>query len=385
MYFSGITGLQLLVLQPTPFCNLNCSYCYLPDRSNRSRMDDQTLESVGRHIVASSLFSEKSTIVWHAGEPLVLSPDWYISACETLGSASGRKSFRQSFQTNATLIDDRWVEYFAQPEVTVGVSLDGPEALNDKFRHDRKGRGTWRSVMKGIQKLHDGNIPFHIICVVTAASLDKPKSLAEALINTGAQSIGLNIEEIDGINRHSSLLETDHQSRVRAFLNDFIDVLDSQKNPPRLRERDTLNRLLAVRKSGQTIRNQENAPGAILSVDVRGGVSTFSPELLGIDSTEFGNFNFGNINEIRDLSDIYLNRNFLRCQKAISAGVAQCKRNCGYFPLCGGGTPANKFGETQRLDVMETSFCQISIKTVLDSLLNRNIAQAKSPEIECRE
>ncbi len=381
MNYSGVSGLQLLVLQPTPFCNLNCSYCYLPDRSNRARMDERTLDSVGRHVLANPVFTDASTLVWHAGEPLVLAPEWYRRARQVLETAGGRKISKQSFQTNATLIDERWIDYFSEPGVSVGVSLDGHEEINDAYRLDRKGRGTWRTVMKGINKLHDADVPFHIICVVTRRALDSPKRLAEALIAAGPTSVGLNIEEIDGINETSSLLDGNHEDKIRRFLDEFLDVFDRHADPPRLRERDILNNLLLVKRNGQAIKNQENSPGAILSISATGDISTYSPELMGTKSTEYENFVFGNINEISDLSDIYLNRNFLRCQRAISAGISQCQRSCGYFPLCGGGTPANKYGETKRLDVTETAFCRTSVKTVLDTLVNRNIAQAKQSEI----
>jgi uncharacterized protein len=38
MTSAEVGPLELLVIQPTPFCNLNCSYCYLPDRQNTRKM-----------------------------------------------------------------------------------------------------------------------------------------------------------------------------------------------------------------------------------------------------------------------------------------------------------------------------------------------------------
>ena len=62
--------LDLLVVQPTPFCNLDCSYCYLPDRANTHRMSLDTLEQVFRWVFSSGLVREPFTLRWHAGEPL---------------------------------------------------------------------------------------------------------------------------------------------------------------------------------------------------------------------------------------------------------------------------------------------------------------------------
>lgn len=375
MFIAGLARMQLLVLQPTAFCNLDCTYCYLPDRSNNARMSQDVLMAIGERIVGSAAFQNDTTVIWHAGEPLVLPPDWYRDATNTLERASGRSLPRQSFQTNATLISDAWLDYLAQPNVSIGVSLDGPEDLHNRFRVDRKGNGTWEMTMKGIDRLRGAGIPFHTISVITEAALDRPRGVARSLIEAGPNYIGLNIEEIDGINKTSTLLSADSQDRVRRFIMEFVDELEAEANPPKLREIEVLNSMLPGIRNGQLTRSQENVPGAILSVDTNGNISTYSPELLGIKSAQYSDFLFGNVKDISDVADIYLNHNFLRCQKSVAAGVARCKRDCGYFALCGGGAPANKFGETGRLDVTETMFCQISVKTVLDTLLNHQIVQ----------
>src|SRR5262245_19715412 len=64
--------LELLVLQPTPFCNIDCSYCYLPGRQSIRRMSAETLEHTFRWVFSSGLARQEFTLLWHAGEPLVL-------------------------------------------------------------------------------------------------------------------------------------------------------------------------------------------------------------------------------------------------------------------------------------------------------------------------
>src|SRR5262245_62815309 len=76
--------LELLVLQPTPFCNINCSYCYLPDRQSTRRMSRATLEATFRWVFASGLARQPFTLLWHAGEPLVLPVSYYDEAIELL-------------------------------------------------------------------------------------------------------------------------------------------------------------------------------------------------------------------------------------------------------------------------------------------------------------
>src|SRR5271157_4331855 len=74
--------LDLLVLQPTPFCNIDCSYCYLPSRQSRERMSPAVLAAVFDRVFDSGLATRRFTVVWHAGEPLVLPVAYYERALE---------------------------------------------------------------------------------------------------------------------------------------------------------------------------------------------------------------------------------------------------------------------------------------------------------------
>nr|MCU0530318.1 GRRM system radical SAM/SPASM domain protein [Cyanobium sp. Prado107] len=62
----------LVVIQPTPFCNLDCDYCYLPDRGNRSRLPLELVDPILRAVLTSPFVGGDITVLWHAGEPLAV-------------------------------------------------------------------------------------------------------------------------------------------------------------------------------------------------------------------------------------------------------------------------------------------------------------------------
>src|SRR3954447_15105450 len=132
----GASGpLELLVVQPTPFCNINCSYCYLPDRQSTKKMSPETLRQALDWVFSSGLAREPFSLLWHAGEPLVMPVDFYEEAMALLGRANrGGVRVDHSFQTNATLIDRRWCDFFLRHDVHLGVSVDGPDFLHDRCR-----------------------------------------------------------------------------------------------------------------------------------------------------------------------------------------------------------------------------------------------------------
>jgi uncharacterized protein len=114
--------------------------------------------------------------------------------------------------------------------------------------------------------------------------------------------------------------------------------------------------------------NDQVAPFAIISVAYDGSFSTFSPELLGMNSSEFGDFYFGNV-QTDDFSDVASGGKFQSVLKDIKAGVRLCSDGCEYFSFCGGGAPSNKYFENGSFASAETMFCRYTIKTPINIVL----------------
>ncbi|MEO1190619.1 MAG: cyclophane-forming radical SAM/SPASM peptide maturase GrrM/OscB [Pseudomonadota bacterium] len=361
---------SLLVLQPTPFCNLDCTYCYLPGRDSAARMSDETLERVAEVVFARGRLAPQITVVWHAGEPCVLPSDWYRRAFATLEARRPASvEVVHSFQTNATLLDAGWLDLFARSDVRVGVSLDGPQSLHDLHRRTRRGEGSFARVMRGVGQLRAAGIPFHVIAVLSLASLEDPEGLARFFIDEGLDQICLNVEEIDGINRESSLTEGVVETRFANFIKRFFREIETADPQPWVRELDFCRQAVCSPPTVGNPGNHQVDPLAILSVDVEGRVSTFSPELLGLPNREFANFLFGSLDRLRSPKDLLRNPTYERAATAIEAGRRACRQSCEYFRFCGGGAPANKLGEAGRLDAAETLFCRLTVKTLLTSYL----------------
>ena len=117
MISAGHVGpLELLVIQPTPFCNLDCSYCYLPDRQNKRKITVETLEKTLNWVFSSGLVRQPFTLLWHAGEPMVLPASFYEEATLALERSNVSPfTVTQSLQTNATLVNEAWCDLIRAP------------------------------------------------------------------------------------------------------------------------------------------------------------------------------------------------------------------------------------------------------------------------------
>ena len=363
--------LELLVLQPTPFCNINCSYCYLPNRQSKRRMSPATLEAAFQWVFASGLVRQPFNLLWHAGEPLVVPVSFYEEAIQLLARHNSTEwPVYHSFQTNATLLDREWCDFVRRHDIHLGVSVDGPAFLHDRHRQTRGGQGTLDRVLRGIHLLHEEHIPFFVITVLTANSLEYPDELFDFYQANGIVDVGFNVEEIEGPNTSSSLLGPHMQKRFRQFLQRFLGLAYSADQPIKVREFETAAGAIYEARYGPGSRTQENKPWGIVNIDCDGNFSTYSPELLGLTSPRYGNFALGNVAE-HGLDAVVASEAFQRMETDIRQGVDLCREQCKYFPFCGGGPPANKYFENGTFASTETLFCRLHKQACLDVSLDR--------------
>ncbi len=363
---------RLLVVQPTPFCNLDCDYCYLPNRDDRSRLSLDILEAALERVLESPYVDGPFTLLWHAGEPLTVPIAFYDAATACIHRVLERHgmpldTISQSLQTNATVIDAAWCDCFIRNDIHVGVSMDGPAFLHDAHRRTRTGLGSHAASMRGIDWLNRRGIPFQVICVLTADALDHADTLFDFFSGSGIHDVGFNMEETEGENAHSTLERPDAERRYKVFLERFWQRLAERPDLLRLREFDGITSLAC---SDERLQHTDmNAPFAIVNVDARGNVSTFDPELLSVQTEAYGDFSFGNVRH-DSLEALAQSDKFQRVLAEISSGVERCRQSCAYFGLCGGGAGSNKYWEHGSFDCSVTQACRYRIQLVADVVLD---------------
>lgn len=380
--FDPLLKTRLLILQPTPFCNIDCDYCYLPARHDTARMSVATVRLAAQRLRDAGLVGERLGIVWHAGEPTVIPPAWYDEAIAALNEVLGAQcELSQSIQTNATLIDDAWCELILRHRISVGVSVDGPAELHDAHRRTRTGHGTHARVLRGMAMLRAHRIEFHAISVVTPATFAQADAFFDFFDEQGVSEVGCNFDEAEGLHARSSL--AGHEAAHAAFITRLIE----RSREAGQRASDTsAGGGMVVRELAQAMQliaaplptyewqgrrwpeNAQTMPFALVNVAHNGDFSTFSPELLGQPSAEFGNFVFGNVAR-DDLLDASESEAFERVWGAIVRGTSACEASCAHYGFCGGGAPANKLYENGDLASTETLYCRTMIKRPFDAVL----------------
>jgi uncharacterized protein len=184
---------QVLAKPIGAVCNLDCRYCYYLEKKDlypqaaSFRMADDLLESyIAQHIAACP----KETVLfsWHGGEPTVLGIDYLrrIVELQRKHRPPGREVIN-GIQTNGTLIDEAWCRFLAHERFYVGLSIDGPRELHDRYRVTKSQKATHKQVMQAYRLLRRHRVSTDVLCVVHQHNVRHPAAVYRFFRDLGVE------------------------------------------------------------------------------------------------------------------------------------------------------------------------------------------------------
>ncbi|WP_307836876.1 cyclophane-forming radical SAM peptide maturase AmcB [Plantactinospora mayteni] len=346
-----------VVMQPTTLCNLDCAYCYLPLRAADRRMTVPVAAAVAGP-VNDWARQGRFSVVWHGGEPLAAGREHLAALL-----APFDPSVEHHVQTNATLIDDAWCEFFATHRIRVSVSVDGPRERN-RERVGRGGQPSYDRIMAGVEALRRHGIAYSALCVVGRPEPGLATELYDYFLDLGCDVLGINIEETEGVNTRRNA----HPAELVSGF--WAELVAAWRRDPRihLREVEWSLRYAAAVLDGAEDDVLPRQLDPIPTIGYDGSVVLLSPELAGFSDPDYGDFTSGNVLET-PLGDILASAGQTPWVREFLAGVETCRARCPYFGFCGGGHAANRYFEHGRFDGTETNHCRNSKIRLLEGVL----------------
>jgi len=193
---AGARPFQVMTKPNGPRCNLDCTYCYYLEKerlypaTKKFRMADDVLDTYVRDYIAAQAKTPETDIwfSWQGGEPTMLGVDFFRRVVELQRKyrAPGR-AIRNALQTNGTLLDDEWAGFLKANGFLVGLSIDGPRDLHDRYRVDRAERPTFDAVMAAVDLLRKHEVDFNALTVVHRLNARKPREVYRFLKSIGVQ------------------------------------------------------------------------------------------------------------------------------------------------------------------------------------------------------
>jgi len=183
---------HLLTKPVGPICNLECKYCFYLEKEKlypgetQWRMSDAVLAEYIRQYIASQPQAEIN-FAWQGGEPTLLGVEFFRKAVALQKQFANGKTISNAIQTNGTLLDDDWCAFLAANKFLVGLSVDGPAALHDQYRVDKRQQPTFANVMRGLDYLKKHGVEFNTLTVVHRANSRQPLEVYRFLKSIGSQ------------------------------------------------------------------------------------------------------------------------------------------------------------------------------------------------------
>ena len=159
-------------------CNLRCSYCYYLEKDRLYKgaaqvMSDETLELYIKQYIEAQTTPEV-LFIWHGGEPLLRPIAFYKRVVALQQRYAEGRHIDNCIQTNGTLINEAWCEFFREHNFLVGVSIDGPKEMHDALRISHRHEGSFDDVLRGIEMLRRYGVEWNAMATVNATNVEHP-------------------------------------------------------------------------------------------------------------------------------------------------------------------------------------------------------------------
>jgi len=318
--------MQNLMIIPSLSCPANCKYCFGPCKGH----DDMHIKIVERigHWYNEIIDKNKKEleIIFHGGEPLAAGIEFYRLALPILKKEFSTRSLRFNIQSNLWLLTDEFCELFQEYNVSVGSSLDGPEAINDRQR----GTGYFRKTMNSIEKARSFGIMVGCICTFTSQSIPYIDEIFHFFVREGLNfSIHATVPSLRFAHTNRWHLSSNQYGDLSVnLLNYYLDNLYNI----RISTLDSMCRSVTVGRGG--ICTFDDCLGKYLCVDPNGEIYPCQ-RFCGIHEYTLGNIS--NYPSIDDLHKTYLWRQFKQRENRIREECGDCP----HVNICKGGCPYN--------------------------------------------
>lgn len=323
-------------------CNLDCHYCYYlkHEDAKSATMDSGLLERLIRdHIHSQPKMSPQVDFIWHGGEPMLSGLGYYERAVELQKRYSNGKKIINTIQTNGTLINTRWAQFFHQHNFMVGISIDGPNVLNDIGRIDKQGHSSFERTMRGIEHLKQHQVQFNTLTVVNNKTYQHGKTIYQFLKDNGSHYLQFQPcvdHELDRRGEHDWTLSGKQWGR---FLCDVFDAWRAE-DIGKVYVQFFENCLMILMGAQSQMCHHSATCGQQLMVESNGDV--FSCDHFGYDEFKLGRAQESSLHKLVNSSQ---QRAFgLDKQSSLSE---QCQK-CDFLLMCQGGCPKNRVLKTPK-------------------------------------
>ena len=328
-----------LILKVSSSCNLNCKYCYVFNQGDTSYKKEPAV--IDRSIIPKILSrikehclnhkQEKFLVIFHGGEPLLVPKQFYVEFVEKASELKNDGiTLIFGIQTNGTLLTQEWVDLLSRLEISIGISIDGPEYASEYRVYRDSKRCAYHEIMRGINLLKENNLPINVLSVINTRCL--PNDMYSYIKE-------INVEYIDFLFPDVSF-DTGADSSTAKWLCSLFDLwyYDKDKAKPMVRYFDSIVGLfMGVERGYEVIGRKANKT---ISIKPNGNLELVDNLKICGDGFTHTGLNIFN-NTFDDIStNIFMQHYYFSHSDRFLCN--KCKR-CNIKEICGGGNLAHRY------------------------------------------
>lgn len=172
---------SVLIKPAGPDCNLRCSYCFYLKKaetlgsSPKHRMNERILKEVISQVMTQG--ERQVSFGWQGGEPTLMGQSFYERAVAFQQRYGKNQSVANALQTNGMLIDRHWAQFLKTYNFLVGLSIDGPEEIHNRYRLTSSCKGSWSRVVESAKLLLDTGVAVNALTVINDYSVSFPEEI----------------------------------------------------------------------------------------------------------------------------------------------------------------------------------------------------------------
>jgi len=335
-------------------CNLDCSYCYYLEKNDRFNIKNKALslsqlENFTRQYVNCQP-TQNTLFTWHGGEPLLMGLDYFRKAVQIQKETIKNQNLfiDNVIQTNGTLLNDEWCEFFKLNNFLVGLSLDGPEHCHDKYRNHLNGKSSFKETMRGLHLLQKHEVEFNVLSTINHYNSQYPLEVYDFFKSN----------EIKYIQFSPVVERKNEKNGMLCSADEAYGILTEWSVKP-LAYGNFLNKIFDTwinNDVGETFVTTFDAtlacyagvePGTCLYTKTCGHSAALQPDgnLYSCDHYVFENFKLGNI-EKNSITEMMLSEKQIRFGYQKRDNLPDACLKCPYLNLCNGECPRNRFIKT---------------------------------------
>lgn len=346
---------KTVIVKVTHNCNLNCKYCCVGDVVEHHLIDETTIDNLFRKL---SEDCNESTIIWHGGEPLIAGLSFYKRAVELQAKYPTHK-FKNSLQTNGTLLTDEYLDFFQSNGFALGFSLDGCETSHNLNRPFKGDRNSFEVTFKWYKEVEQRGMNPGAICVINANTARYIKEIY-AFAKQYNVAFKFNAQYPAGRASVNVDLGLDNKQIAQAYIELFdLWFNDTPEDRVNIRMFDHfVKNITQITNSDKAVQGFDcswanRCQKSFIGLSTNGDIY---PCGKFVDETAFL---YGNINENKKLEEILDNDIRNKFLTRHEEGISDCK-NCRYLSMCSSGCPHTAYLINHNI-LTKNPFCEAAL------------------------